>query len=115
MFNGAYNIDKKNVSTLINLANVLSLQDDIVGAVKYYNEALNLDPNNQAILSNLAICYCRDSNEKEAKIFYDKAIKINPYDYKLMYAYCTLQLKLNNFDQSWELSLIHISEPTRPY
>ena len=103
MFNGAYNIDKKNISTLINLANVLSLQDDIVGAVKYYNEALNLDPNNQAILSNLAICYCRDSNEKDAKIFYDKAIKVNPYDYKLMYAYCTLQLKLNNFDQSWEL------------
>ena len=103
VFNSAYKIDKKNVSTLINLANILSLQDDIVEAVKYYNEALNLDPNNQTILSNLAICYCRDSNEKEAKIFYDKAIKINPYDYKLMYAYCTLQLKLNNFDQSWEL------------
>ena len=103
VFNSAYNIDKKNVSTLINLANVLSLQDNNVQAVKYYNEALSLDPSNQEIISNLAICYCRDSKEEEAKIFYDKAIKINPYDYKLMYAYCTLQLKLNKFDTSWEL------------
>ncbi len=103
IFNSAYDIDKKNVSTLINLANVLSLQDNILEAVNLYNEALSLDPNNQEILSNLAICYCRESKEKEAKISYDKALKINPYDYKLMYAYCTLQLKLNNFDQSWEL------------
>ena len=103
VFNIAYNIDKKNVLTLINLANVLSLQDNTVQAVKYYNEALSLDPSNQEIISNLAICYCRDSKEEEAKIFYDKAIKINPYDYKLMYAYCTLQLKLNKFHTSWEL------------
>ncbi len=103
VFNSAYNIDNKNVSTLINLANVLSLQDNTVQAVKYYNEALSLDPNNQEIISNLAMCYCRDCKEKEAKIFYDKAIKINPYDYKLMYAYCALQLKLNKFDTSWEL------------
>jgi len=103
IFDSAYDLDKKNVSTLINLANVLSLQDNIVGAVNHYNEALSLEPNNQEIISNLAICYCRDSKEKEAKIFYDRAIKINPYDYKLMYAYCTLQLKINNFDDSWEL------------
>ncbi len=103
VFLGAYNIDKKNVSSLTNLANVLSLQDNIVEAVNYYIEALSLDPNNQEILSNLAICYCRDNKENEAKIYYDKAIKINPYDYKLMYAYCTLQLKLNNFDASWKL------------
>ena len=103
IFNDAYKIDKKNVSTLINLGNVLSLQDDVEGAVKHYNEALHLDPNNIEILSNLAICYCRDSNEKEAKLFYDKVLKINPHDYKLMYAYCTLQLKLNNFETSWDL------------
>ena len=103
VFNSAYNIEKKNVSTLINLANVLSLQDNIKEAEKYYNEALNLDPNNPEILSNLAICYCRGSNEKEAKIYYNKALKLNPYDYKLMYAYCVLQLKLNNFNKSWEL------------
>ena len=103
VFDSAYCIDKKNVSTLINLGNVLSLQDNIVEAVNYYNEALKLEPNNQEILSNLAICYCRESKEKEAKIFYDKALKINPYDYKLMYAYCTLQLKLNNFSSSWNL------------
>ncbi len=102
-FDSAYEIDKKNVSTLINLANVLSLQDNIVEAVNHYNEALKLEPNNPEILSNLAICYCRDNKEKEAKIFYDKALKINPYDYKLMYAYCTLQFKLNNFNKSWEL------------
>ncbi len=103
IFGKAYDIDKKNVSTLINLANVLSLQDNIVEAVEHYNEALSLDPNNQEIISNLAICYCRDSKEKEAKKYYDRAIKINPYDYKLMYAYCTLLLKINNFDQCWEL------------
>ncbi len=103
VFSSAYDIEEKNVSTLINLANVLSLQDNIKQAVKYYNEALNLDPNNPEILSNLAICYCRDSREKEAKIFYNKALKLNPYDYKLIYAYCVLQLKLNNFDKSWEL------------
>ncbi len=77
IFDSAYDLDKKNVSTLINLANVLSLQDNIVGAVNHYNEALSLEPNNQEIISNLAICYCRDSKEKEAKIFYDKAIKRN--------------------------------------
>ena len=103
VFDTAYEIDKKNVSTLINLANVLSLQDNIAEAVNHYNEALKLDPNNPEILSNLAICYCRDNKEEEAKIFYNKALKINPYDYKLMYAYCTLQFKLNNFDKFWEL------------
>jgi len=102
-FNNAYKIDKKNVSSLINLANVLSLQDNIAEAVNHYNEALSLEPNNQEIISNLAICYCRNGKEKEAKIYYDKALKINPYDYKLMYAYCTLLLKLNNFDKAWEL------------
>ena len=102
-FNNAYKIDKKNVSTLTNLANVLSLQDNIGEAVNHYNKALSLEPNNQEVISNLAICYCRDGKEKEAKIFYDKALKKNPYDYKLMYAYCTLQLKLNNFDKAWEL------------
>ena len=103
VFNSAYNIEEKNVSTLINLANVLSLQDNIKESIKYYNEALNLDPNNPEILSNLAICYCRYNREKEAKIFYNKALKLNPYDYKLIYAYCVLQLKLDNFDKSWEL------------
>ena len=103
VFDTAYEIDKKNVSTLINLANVLSLQDNIAEAVNHYDEALKLDPNNPEILSNLAICYCRDNKEEEAKIFYNRALKINPYDYKLMYSYCTLQFKLNNFDKFWEL------------
>ena len=98
-----YNIDTKNIKTLLNLGNVLSLQDKILEAIKIYNQALNLDPNNQEILSNIAICYCRESRLEEAKIYYDKAIKINPHDYKLKYAYCTLQLKLNNFSNSWEL------------
>ena len=99
----AHKIDSDNVKTIINLGNVLSLQDKILDAIKIYNKALDLDPNNQEILSNIAICYCRENKEKEAKIYYDKAIKINPYDYKLMYAYCTLQLKLNNFSSSWNL------------
>ena len=103
VFKHAHEIDASNVKTLINLGNVLSLQDNILEAIKIYNKALDFDPNNQEILSNIAICYCRESNEKEAKIYYNKAIKINPYDYKLKYAYCTLQLKLNNFFSSWEL------------
>ena len=103
VFKDAHEIDPDNVNTLVNLGNVFSLQDNILEAIKIYNKALNLDPNNQEILSNIAICYCRENKEKEAKIYYDKAIKINPYDYKLMYAYCTLQLKLNNFSSSWNL------------
>ena len=103
VFKDAYGIDSNNAKTLINLGNVLSLQDHILEAIKIYNKALDLDPNNQEILSNIAICYCRESKEKEAKIYYEKAIKINPYDYKLKYAYCTLQLKLNNFSSSWKL------------
>ncbi len=103
VFKDAHKIDSYNVKTIVNLGNVLSLQDKILEAIKIYNKALDLDPNNQEILSNIAICYCRENKEKEAKIYYDKAIKINPYDYKLMYAYCTLQLKLNNFSSSWDL------------
>ncbi len=103
VFKNAHEIDSDNAKTLLNLGNVLSLQDNILEAIKIYNKALDLDPNNQEILSNIAICYCRGNNEKEAKIYYDKAIKINPYDYKLQYAYCTLQLKLNNFSSSWDL------------
>ncbi len=103
VFKNAHEIDSDNDKTIVNLGNVLSLQDKILEAIKIYNKALNLDPNNQEILSNIAICYCRENKEKEAKIYYDKAIKINPYDYKLMYAYCTLQLKLNNFSSSWDL------------
>ncbi len=103
IFKDAYEIDSSNTKTLINLGNVLSLQDNILEAIKIYSQALNLSPNNQEILSNIAICYCRENKEKEAKIYYDKAIKINPYDYKLKYAYCTLQLKINNFTSSWDL------------
>ncbi len=103
IFKEAYEIDPDNTKTLLNLGNVLSLQDNILEAIKIYSKALNLSPNNQEILSNIAICYCRENNEKEAKIYYDKAIKINPYDYKLKYAYCTLQLKINNFSSSWDL------------
>ena len=103
IFKNAYEIDPDNAKTLLNLGNVLSLQDNILEAIKIYNKALDLAPNNQEILSNIAICYCRENKEKEAKFYYDKAIKINPYDYKLMYAYCTLQLKLNNFSSSWSL------------
>ncbi len=103
IFKDAYKIDPDNTKTLLNLGNVLSLQDNILEAIKIYSKALNFSPNNQEILSNIAICYCRENKEKEAKIYYDKAIKINPYDYKLKYAYCTLQLKLNNFTSSWDL------------
>ncbi len=103
IFKDAYEIDSNNTKTLINLGNVLSLQDNILEAIKIYSKALNLSPNNQEILSNIAICYCRENKEKEAKIYYDKAIKINPYDYKLKYAYCTLQLKINNFAGAWDL------------
>ena len=103
IFKDAYEIDSNNTKTLINLGNVLSLQDNIIEAIKIYSKALNLSPNNQKILSNIAICYCRENKEKEAKIYYDKAIKINPYDYKLKYAYCTSQLKINNFKSSWDL------------
>ena len=103
VFKDAHEIESDNSKTIVNLGNVLSLQDKVLEAIKIYNKALDLDPNNQEILSNIAICYCRENKEKEAKIYYDKAIKINPYDYKLMYAYCTLQLKLNNFSSSWNL------------
>ena len=103
VFKEGHKIDSNNVKTLVNLGNVLSLQDKILEAIKIYNKALDLEPNNQEILSNIAICYCRENEEKEAKVFYNKAIKINPYDYKLMYAYCALQLKLNNFSSSWDL------------
>ena len=103
VFVNAYNIDNENIKTLINLGNVLSLKDKIFEAIKIYNQALKLDPNNQEILSNIAICYCRESRLEEAKIYYDRAIKINPHDYKLQYAYCTLQLKLNKFSNSWNL------------
>ncbi len=103
VFKVAYEIDSNNTKTLLNLGNVLSLQDKILEAIEIYNKALNLDPDNQEILSNIAISYCRENKEKEAKIFYDKAIKINPNDNKLKYAYCTLQLKLNNFSRLWDL------------
>ncbi len=103
VFKNAHAIESDNFKTIVNLGNVLSLQDKVLEAIKIYNKALYLEPNNQEILSNIAICYCRENKEKEAKIYYDKAIKINPYDYKLMYAYCTLQLKLNNFSSSWNL------------
>ena len=103
IFLDGFNIDTKNIKTLINLGNVLSLQDKILEAIKIYNQALNLDPNNQEILSNIAICYSREGKLEEAKIYYDRAIEINPYDYKLQYAYCTLQLKLNKFSDSWNL------------
>ncbi len=103
VFKDAHDIDSDNVKTLMNLGNVLSLQDNILEAIKIYNKALALDANNQEILSNIAICYCREGKDKEAKIYYDKAIKINPNDYKLKYAYCTLQLKLNKFFTSWKL------------
>ncbi|MDC2975980.1 tetratricopeptide repeat protein [bacterium] len=103
VFKNAREIEPDNPKTLINLGNVLSLQDNILEAIKIYNKALAIDPNNQEILSNIAICYCRENKEKEATIYYDKAIKINPLDYKLKYAYCTLQLKLNNFSKSWGL------------
>ena len=103
IFLDGFNIDTKNIKTLINLGNVLSLQDKILEAIKIYNQALNLDPNNQEILSNIAICYCREGKLEEAKIYYDRAIEINPHDYKLQYAYCTLQLKLNKFSNSWNL------------
>ncbi len=103
VFKDAHQIDPNNTKTLMNLGNVLSLQDNILEAIKYYNKALDLSPNNQEILSNIAICYCRENKEKEATIYYDKAIKINPYDYKLKYAFCALQLKLNNFTRSWDL------------
>jgi len=103
VFVNGYNIDNKNIKTLINLGNVLSLQDKILEAIKIYNQALNLDSNNQEILSNIAICYCREGKLEEAKIYYERAIEINPLDYKLQYAYCTLQLKLNKFSDSWNL------------
>ena len=103
VFKNARKIEPNNPKTLINLGNILSLQDNILEAIKTYNKALAIDPDNQEILSNIAICYCRENKEKEAKIYYDKAIKINPFDYKLKYAYCTLQLKLNNFSSSWGL------------
>ncbi len=103
VFKNAHKIHPDNPKTLINLGNILSLQDNILEAIKIYNKALLLDPKNQEILSNIAICYCRENREKEAKVYYDKAIKINPFDYKLKYAYCTLQLKLNNFSNSWDL------------
>jgi len=103
VFMNGYNIDTKNIKTLINLGNVLSLQDKILEAIKIYNQALNLDPNNQEILSNIAICYSREGRLEEAKTYYDRAIEINPHDYKLQYAYCALQLKLNKFSNSWNL------------
>ncbi len=103
VFLNGYNIDTKNIKTLVNLGNVLSLQDKILEAIKIYNQALNLDLNNQEILSNIAICYCREGKLGEAKIYYERAIEINPRDYKLQYAYCTLQLKLNKFSDSWNL------------
>ncbi len=102
VFNDAYKINSNNVLTLINLGSVYSLQDKFKKALKYYKKGLSLDPNNQQILSNLAICFCRQGKEKEAEIFYNKAIKIDPKDYKLQYAYCTLQIKLNNFPKCWE-------------
>ena len=74
IFLDGFNIDTKNIKTLINLGNVLSLQDNILEAIKIYNEALNLDPNNQEILSNIAICYCREGKLK-SKIYYDRAMK----------------------------------------
>ena len=101
-FKKAFKKNKNNILTLINLGNILSLLDKNLYALNFLKRALNISPNNSEILTNIAICYCRKRDIKMAKSYFEKVMEISPNDNKLKYAYSTLNLNLNQFDEGWK-------------
>ena len=67
-------------------------------AIESYKRALKINPKYFEVCNNLGVALNDSKKPKDAISYLRKALKINPHDYKLMYAYCKLQLKLNNFE-----------------
>ena len=66
-----------------NIGTLLKMQNDLLGAMDYYNNALAIDKNHFDSLKNIAFCYQDQGNITKAIENLEKALKIKPENFEL--------------------------------
>ena len=107
LYNQALSINKKlikidplNYEVLYNMGNILSLQDDFLGAIKEYKKALLLKQDFIFCLNNISNCFQRLRRFDEAKYYLLQAIRINPNIPMVLDNYASLLKDMHNYQEA---------------
>ncbi|MBE8723553.1 tetratricopeptide repeat protein [Flavobacterium hungaricum] len=95
-FEKSYELDQKNISTLLILGNNSFEKNDFEKAIFYYEKLVEVNPNKNNVWNNLGFLYQQLGQHEKAKKVFSKIIKEEP-DAPLPYnnrSYCNLQLGL---------------------
>ena len=91
-------------------------------AIDNLNTAMGITPNFPDALNTLGVCYTKQEEYEKSIEFYDKALEQQSNHPGFILNIAISQFMLGNkglakqkYDEAVALSLIHISEPTRPY
>ena len=101
----ALNINPKNVWTLILMGNIFAKQQDIAGAMHYYDEAIKYHPNDVIAINNVAAAYLQQGLLDKALETFDRALAIDD-SYSNTYLGKAIILEKQGKDrEAWEILL----------
>ncbi len=100
LFDKALNINNKNVSALINLANIFCQDKEYKHAEELYREAINLAPDDFDAHLNLATLLYNNDRKLEALDEYRSATLINPSNTELCRNLATFLIQENEYEEA---------------
>lgn len=101
----ALNINPRNVWTLILMGNVFVKQNDIQGAMQYYEEAIKFHPDDAIAINNVGAAYVQQGMLEKALETFDRALKIDASYPNTYYGKAIVLVKLGREKEAWDILL----------
>lgn len=101
----ALNINPQNVWTLILMGNIFIKQNDVQGAMRYYEEAIKFHPDDPIAINNVAGAYLQQGLYEKALETFDRALKIDNSYPNTHYGKAIVLRKLGRDKEAWDILL----------
>ncbi len=101
----ALNINPENVWTLILMGNIFIKQNDVQGAMRYYEEAIKFHPNDPIAINNVGGAYLQQGMYEKALETFDRALKIDDTYPNTYYGKAMVLRKLGMDREAWDILL----------
>ncbi len=101
----ALNINPENVWTLILMGNIFIKQNDVQGAMRYYEEAIKFHPNDPIAINNVGGAYLQQGMYEKALETFDRALKIDDSYPNTYYGKAMVLRKLGRDREAWDILL----------
>jgi Tfp pilus assembly protein PilF len=99
----ALNINPQNIWTLILMGNIFAKQNDINGAMHYYEEAVKYHPNDAIAINNVAAAYMQQGMLDKALETFNRALAIDNSYPNTYYGKALILNKQGKEREAWEI------------